>query len=102
MQRLGYEVDVRSSGFEALEQFRAAPEGFDLVITDQTMPQMTGGELATEILRIRPDIPVVLCTGHSEVLSEEKAYALGIRAFMMKPVRLGDLTKTIRHLFDSA
>lgn len=55
------------------------------------MPQMTGGELATEILRIQRDIPVILCTGHSEVMSEEKAYALGIRAFMMKPVRFRDL-----------
>ena len=102
LRRLGYRVEVNSSGFDALARFRDAPEEYDLVVTDQTMPQMTGGELAEEILRIRRDTPIVLCTGHSDVMSEEKAHAIGIRAFMMKPVRFSDLAKTIRQQLDSA
>ena len=102
LRRLGYRVEVNSSGFDALARFRDAPEEYDLVVTDQTMPQMTGGELAEEIRRIRQDTPIILCTGHSDVMSQEKARAIGIRAFMMKPVRFSDLAKTIRQQLDSA
>ena len=102
LQRLGYAVEVRSSGTEALKCFLADPMAFDLVITDQTMPRMTGGELAAEILRIRPDIPVILCTGHSEAMSKEKAHAMGVREFMMKPVRFRSLAEAIRRLLDPA
>ena len=83
---LGYEVIGRTSSLEALELFRARPDRFDLVITDMTMPNMTGSELAQQLMRIRPDIPVILCTGFSEAITQEKARALGVREFIMKPI----------------
>jgi len=72
---------VRTSSIEALEAFRASPDKFDLVITDLTMPNMTGDKLAGELMNLRSDIPVILCTGFSEKMSEEKANALGIKDF---------------------
>ncbi|MDP3029139.1 MAG: GAF domain-containing protein, partial [Deltaproteobacteria bacterium] len=86
IESLGYKVAGRTSSIEALEAFRAQPDKFDLVITDQTMPNMTGKMLAKELLRIRPDIPIILCTGYSELITEEKAKAMGIRELVMKPV----------------
>ena len=81
--------------------FKATPDRFDLVITDMTMPNLTGDKLAQEILRIRPGIPIILCTGFSEYISEEKAKALGIREFVMKPLIMKDLAKAIRRALDS-
>ena len=86
----------RTSSLEALEIFRAQPEKFDLVITDMTMPNMTGVALSGELLRIRPDIPIILCTGFSDKISAEKARAVGIRELLMKPVSTHDLTDAIR------
>ena len=85
LQQLGYNVSVETRSHEALRTFRAGPETFDLVITDQTMPKMTGEVLARELLRIRPDIPIILCTGYSPSMTPEKAQSLGIRAFLWKP-----------------
>ena len=85
LQKLGYKVVTRTSGVDALELFRNRPEVFDLVITDMTMPRMTGAELAKELMQIRPDIPVILCTGFSYSMSEAKAKAIGIREFAMNP-----------------
>jgi PAS domain S-box-containing protein len=96
LKSLKYEVTVRTSSMEALELFRAHPQRFDLVITDMTMPNMTGDKLAKELLRIRADIPIVLCTGFSEQLREEAAKELGIRELAMKPLVTSDLAKTIR------
>ncbi len=95
---LGYQVEVFTNSQEALEAFHAAPQSFDLVITDQTMPQMTGAVLARELLRLRPDIPVILCTGFSHVLDAAQAQEIGIDAFLMKPVILRDLAVTIRQV----
>ena len=81
---------------EALELFKAGPERFDLVITDLTMPNMTGERLAQELLEIRPGIPIVLCTGFSEHLTEEKARGLGIRGFVMKPLVIKELAQAVR------
>jgi len=92
---------VRMSSLEALELFRAKADQFDLVITDMTMPNMTGEELAREILGIRPGIPIILCTGFSENMSEGKAKALGIREFVMKPLVIMDLAKAIRRALGS-
>ncbi|MBW1796685.1 MAG: response regulator, partial [Deltaproteobacteria bacterium] len=78
LERLGYHVTARTSSVEALEAFRAQPDRFDLVITDQTMPNMTGVELAKELMRIRPDIPIILITGFSEIVPPEKAKKMGI------------------------
>jgi signal transduction histidine kinase/CheY-like chemotaxis protein len=96
LERLGYRVIAKTDAIEALDIFRSKPNEFDLVITDQTMPHMTGRELAEEILRIRPDIPIILCTGFSEVIHEEEAKAMGIREFIMKPSSLNEMAGKIR------
>jgi CheY-like chemotaxis protein len=93
---LGYRVTSRTSSVEALELFRSRPQDFDLVITDMTMPNMTGADLAKEFLKIRPDIPIVICTGFSEIISEEKAKSIGIRRFVYKPLFKKELAKVIR------
>jgi PAS domain S-box-containing protein len=96
LMRLGYQVTTRTSSVEALALFRARPLDFDIVITDMTMPNLTGDKLAAELIRIRPDIPIILCTGYSKIISEDRAAAIGIRAFVMKPMTLEDLSATIR------
>ncbi len=100
LERLGYEVTARTSSIEALEAFRNKPFGFDIVITDQTMPNMTGAQLARELMQIRPDIPIILCTGFSELINEERARKMGIRAFVMKPIVMSKIAKTIREVLD--
>ncbi|MFW6147243.1 MAG: PAS domain S-box protein [Thermodesulfobacteriota bacterium] len=96
LSHLGYDVKTAMGSNEALEFFRANPKGFDLVITDMSMPNMMGDTLSKEIMRIRPDIPIILCTGFSERISEEKAKAIGIKDFLMKPLAMGDLARRIR------
>jgi CheY-like chemotaxis protein len=100
LKHLGYEVVAKRSSAEALEIFREQPNIFDLVITDQTMPEMTGDMLSREILRIRPDIPIILCTGYSEKITEEKAKAAGIREFIAKPLGTKKLANVIRKVLD--
>ena len=100
LERLGYTVSIRTSSIEALELFRTKPNEFDLVITDMTMPNMTGDRLAIELMKIRPDIPVILCTGYSKRISEESASEMGIKAFAYKPVVKADLAKTVRKVLD--
>jgi DNA-binding NtrC family response regulator len=96
-------VTAKSKSIEALREFADDPQQYDLVITDQTMPQMTGIELAKELLTIRPDLPVVLCTGFSQEMSPEDAKAMGIREFLMKPYGLRELSLVIKSaLADSA
>ena len=102
LSHLGYEVATRSDGAEALEAFRAQPERFDLVITDMTMPNLTGDRLAKELIKIRPDIPIILCTGFSERISEQKAKEIGIREFSMKPFVMRDLAETTRRVLGRA
>ena len=97
---LGYEVTTRLSSAEALELFRGDPQAFDLVITDQTMPAMTGEELTREIMAVRPDIPVILCTGFSENFTEEAARQLGIREYIMKPVDMNIISHGVRRALD--
>jgi DNA-binding NarL/FixJ family response regulator len=91
-------VVVHTSSLEALEDFRAAPQRFDVVIADQTMPHVTGEALAIELRRIRPDVPIILCTGFSYSMTAERAQALGIAAFLMKPLVTRDLALTIRQV----
>ena len=100
LERLGYEVTIRTSSIEALELFHKKSDQFDLVITDMTMPKMTGDKLAKELMKIRPDIPVMICTGFSERISEEKAKEMGIKAFAMKPLIMRDMAKTVRRVLD--
>ncbi len=98
LEQLGYEVVCHTSSIKALEVFRAMPQRFDLVITDQTMPHMTGEHLSGELRRIRPDIPIILCTGFSHMINAEKARALGIDAFCLKPVLARELAVTIQQV----
>jgi PAS domain S-box-containing protein len=96
---LGYEVTCCTSSSKALTRFRRDPSRFDLVVTDQTMPGMTGVQLAAELLAIRP-IPVILCTGFSHTTNEESARAAGIKGFVMKPLTKREIAKTIRKVLD--
>jgi PAS domain S-box-containing protein len=98
LQGLGYRVLSCTDGLEALEIFRATPEAFDVVITDQTMPKITGEELARELLRLRPDLPIILCTGFSHTMTEEKAKAMGVRAYLTKPLARRDIAQAIRRV----
>jgi len=98
LERLGYDVVICTSSAEALDTFRATPQGFDLVITDHTMPTMTGEVLAREMRGIRPDIPIILCTGFSGTMTAERARTLGIDAFVLKPMMIHDLSGVIRQV----
>jgi PAS domain S-box-containing protein len=100
LEYLGYEVIARTNAMEALELFRSQPDRFDLVITDYTMPHMTGIALAREILNIRPDAPIILCTGYNKMITEENARSLGIREFIMKPVTINELSKKVAAALD--
>jgi PAS domain S-box-containing protein len=100
LERLGYKVTVSTDSCEAFHLFCANPNGFDLIITDQSMPNMTGFDLARKILNIRGDIPVILCTGYTAVVEEESAMAVGIRHFVMKPVKLAKLARLVRTALD--
>ena len=100
LESLGYKVTARTSSIEALELFKAKPDSFDLVITDMTMPSIAGDELARELIRIRPDIPVILCTGYSARINPQQAAAMGIRAFVSKPVLKMDIAESIRNVID--
>ena len=100
LERFGYKVTSKTSSPDALEAFRNNPDSFDLLITDMTMPNITGEALAREIMAINPDIPVILCTGYSDKINEEKAKKLGIRAFVMKPIVMNELVQIIREVLD--
>ncbi|HPI94472.1 MAG TPA: Cache 3/Cache 2 fusion domain-containing protein [Deltaproteobacteria bacterium] len=97
---LGYQVVAVTSSVDACELFGRDPEGFDLVITDMTMPGMTGDRLAQRLMEIRRDIPVILCTGYSEYISEEKARDIGVRKFIMKPLNMSVLATAVRKALD--
>ncbi len=100
LTKLGYEVTIQTSSLEALELFRASPKQFDFVFTDQGMPVMTGSQLSQELLKMRPDIPIVLTTGYSDTMSEETAESLGIREFLFKPVKIGILAHVIQEILE--
>lgn len=98
LERLGYTVTTRQNSIEALKLFRKQPEAFDVVITDQTMPFMTGLELAQQMLRLRPDFPIILCTGYSNLVNEESAKKQGIKAFAYKPLTKYDFAVLVRQV----
>jgi PAS domain S-box-containing protein len=100
LERLGYQVEARTNPVEALDLFRADPDQFDLVITDMTMPHITGDNLVKEILNIRPDMPTILCTGFSEKIDEEKAKQIGVREYIEKPIGQGKLSRLVRKVLD--
>ncbi|MFC1868268.1 ATP-binding protein [Thermodesulfobacteriota bacterium] len=101
LESLGYHITARTSSIEALEAFRYKPDNFDLVITDQTMPNMTGKNLAKELMSIRNDIPIILCMGFSEQIDERMSKELGINAFLMKPIVMRQMAQTIREVLDN-
>lgn len=96
----GYQITTASNSEEALKLFCAYPSRFDLVVTDQTMPKITGIELTQKIREIRPDIPVILCTGFSELITEEKLKALGVKEYIMKPIHCKEMAGIIRKVLD--
>ncbi len=100
LESLGYKITTRTSSIEALELFKAKADSFDLVITDMTMPNMTGDKLASELIRIKPEIPVILCTGYSVQINRDQALAMGIRALVSKPVLKKEIAETIRKVID--
>ena len=100
LQRLGYDVVSRTSPIEALELFKAKPDFFDLVITDKTMPGMTGDALAKELMNIRPALPVIICTGYSQTIDHERAKQIGIKAFVMKPILINEIADAVRRVLD--
>jgi len=100
LSSLGYAVTARTGSQEALAAFKADPRSFDLLLTDQAMPALSGAKLAEEVLRIRPDLPVILCTGYSSTISEEKAMEIGIKKYLRKPVDSKSLARIVRSMLD--
>jgi len=96
LERLGYEVEVSMRCHEAIKLLKSRPDNFDLVITDMSMPGMNGIELSQKLLEIRPDIPIILCTGFSELIDEKETRKTGINAIIPKPFMLDDMAKVIR------
>jgi len=101
LQHLGYAAECVSDSVEALRIFQASPDDFDLVITDMTMPHMTGDILAREILKVKPGLPIIMATGFSELMTEEKAKRAGITDFLMKPLVVRELASIIRRVLDA-
>ena len=102
LERLGYRVIMCVNSLEALQIFKIKSESFDLVISDMTMPNMTGDQLAREMIAIRPDIPIIICTGFSERINQEKAELIGVKGFLMKPIVKAEIAKTVRKVLDEA
>ncbi len=100
LERLGYKVSERSSSADALKAFKVRPQDYDIVISDLAMPNITGDRLAKEILMIRPDIPIIICTGFSERFGAEKAMKIGVKGFLMKPVTKLDFSTEVRRVID--
>ncbi len=100
LERLGYTVTTRAGSIDALNVFQANPLKFDMIITDMTMPNMTGDQLAREIIKIRPEIPIILCTGFSEYMNDAKAKSMGIHKYVLKPVSMEEIATAIRDVLD--
>ena len=100
LERLGYRVTMHVNSPDALEAFKTKPGSFDLIISDMTMPQMTGDQLAKHLISIRADIPIIICTGFSERLNQEKAASIGVKGFLMKPIIKSELAKMVRKVLD--
>ena len=100
LEGIGYRVTAVTSSAEALELVRARPHDFDLLLTDQTMPGLTGDMLVEEVLKLRPDMPTVLCTGFGDQVGADRASACGVRCVLGKPVRVAVLAQTVREVLD--
>ena len=100
IERFGYNVTTETDPINDLALFRSGSDGFDLVRTSMTMPHMTGDKLAQELMKIRPDIPIILCTRHSGLVAKEKTKDMGIKVFVMKPVSTRVMAETVRDVLD--
>ncbi|MCF8129436.1 MAG: response regulator [Deltaproteobacteria bacterium] len=102
LERLGYHVTFRTNGLDALETFAANPNSYDMVISDMSMPNITGDKLAQKLISIRPDIPIIICTGFSERIEKGKADAIGIKGLLLKPIAKLEMAKMVRKVLDEA
>lgn len=100
LDKLGYKTDIVTSSTKALDIVRLAQDNVDLIITDQTMPSLTGEQLSQKLLNIRPDLPIIICTGYSEKMNAAKAAAIGISAFLLKPIDYRELATVVRNVLD--
>lgn len=96
LEALGYQVEIFTNASEALDAFTQNPDGFDVLVTDQTMPSMTGEMLAQQVMRLRPKFPVILCSGFSYTMNENKAEAMGLQAYLTKPVLMDDMARALQ------
>ena len=101
LEKLGYHVETDTDSLQALKRFKNAPDAFDLLITDMAMPNMSGKDLAVEFKKIRPDFPVIVCSGFSDLIDEERAKELGVQGFLMKPLGRDVLARKIRTILDA-
>jgi DNA-binding NtrC family response regulator len=101
LQYLGYQVTALTSSRKALEVVAKNPNKFDLIITDMTMPEMSGVALAEHVLRIRPDMPIILCTGFTDAVTPEEVKEMGIREFVMKPIAIEELSLIMLKLLET-
>lgn len=102
LERLGFEVVAKTSSIDALEAFQEEPDKFDLVITDQVMPNMTGTQLAGKLISIRPDISVILCSGFPKNVCPEELKSIGIKEFIAKPISKQEIATIIRKVLDKS
>ena len=102
LERLGYMVEFKDNSIDALEAIKASPDAFDLIISDMTMPNMTGDKLAQKIMEIKPTLPIIICTGFSERISLEKIKLIGVKALLMKPIIKSKIAITVRKVLDEA
>ena len=100
LEGLGYRITTMTSSVDALERFKRDPDAFDLIISDMTMPNMNGAVLSRKLLAARRDIPIILCTGFSDLIDKEKAQEMGIRQYVMKPIIRREIAKIIREVLD--
>jgi CheY-like chemotaxis protein len=102
LKNLGYQTTSFTSSIEALDYFKSHSDSVDMVITDMTIPQMTGAEMSEHMLALRPDLPIIICTGYSEVLDADTASKMGISSFILKPVITVELATQMRKIFDTS
>jgi len=102
LERLGHQVTEHLNSENALSVFKSNPDNFDLVITDMTMPNMTGDNLAKKMFSIKPDIPIIICTGFSDKINEEQTQAIGVKGLLMKPVMKTEMAQMVRKVLDKA
>jgi two-component system, cell cycle sensor histidine kinase and response regulator CckA len=102
LENLGYHIETRTSSYDALEAFRVQPHAYDIIITDMTMPKMNGVTLAKKIRKIRPDIPIILCSGYSNKIMSDDSTGLEFNGILMKPITLDELANMVRNILDES